>query len=193
MSPKRPIDAIFSWGSDSDTEEDNPALQLQEIRGKAEGQRQEPCQADKCRGPKQARHAANVPAGVSYQLAAQNLQAGKVLQHCLACVRKLRMATGGESLAIFKIGITHNCEARFERYECDGWNKMLVMFESDELGAIEMLEAALISHYQDLIQCRNVCLGGEGMRDKAFRPKFEPPYFCYCCAARADLPRWVRH
>ena len=95
-------------------------------------------------------------------------------------------------MAIYKIGITHDCESRFQLYQKNGFSKMLVMCSSDELGFIEMLEAALISHHKERLQCRNVLPGGEGMRDKSLGAKFEAPYYCYCVAARADLPKWVR-
>ena len=80
---------------------------------------------------------------------------------------------------------------RFQLHKEKGWDRMVVMYQSDELGAIEMLEAALISQHCHLKQCRNVLRGGEGMRENMFQPKFEPPYFCYCVSARADRPRWV--
>ena len=130
--------------------------------------------------------------GIKYDLLPEETFTGKIFAHCQACVEKLRATTGGEALAIYKIGITHDCEARFQLYEANGWSKMLVMFRSSDLGLIEMLEVALISHHKGRVQCRNKLPGGEGMRDKLFNAKFEPPYFCYCTAARADLPRWVR-
>ncbi|CAE7369766.1 unnamed protein product [Symbiodinium sp. CCMP2456] len=88
------------------------------------------------------------------------------------CVEKLRRETGGESLAIFKIGITHDCTPRFQLYESNGYTKMLVMHTSNELATIEMLESALIAIYGRKVQCRNVQLGGEGMRNRYFEAKF---------------------
>ncbi|OLQ14679.1 hypothetical protein AK812_SmicGene1179 [Symbiodinium microadriaticum] len=88
------------------------------------------------------------------------------------CVEKLRRDTGGESLAIFKIGITHDCTPRFQLYESNGYTKMLVMHSSNDLATIEMLESALIAIYRDKVQCRNVQLGGEGMRNRYFEAKF---------------------
>ena len=129
--------------------------------------------------------------GIHYSLIAETTLSGKVLHHCLRCVNRLRMATGGEQLCIYKVGITHNCQARFELYKSNGWSKMLVMFASSDLGQIEMLEAAVISHHQTNQQCRNISKGGEGMRTKACSAKFDPPFYCYCTAARADVARWV--
>ena len=126
------------------------------------------------------------------QAADNQLACGEnLLHHCETVIKKLRMQTGGLQLVIFKIGITHECSRRFQLYKEKGWDRMVVMYQSDELGAIEMLEAALISQHCHLKQCRNVLRGGEGMRDNMFQPKFEPPYFCYCVSARADRPRWV--
>ena len=117
--------------------------------------------------------------------------AGKILEHCEAVIQHTRLETGGLQLAIYKIGITHECSARFALYSQKGWDKMVVMYKSEELGSIEMLEAALISRHRNTKECRNISKGGEGMRDKLFNPKFHPPYFCYCVSARADRARWV--
>lgn len=119
------------------------------------------------------------------------LLAGKVLEHCQSVIRRLRVEAGGLELVIYKIGITHECSSRFELYRQRGWDRMTIMFKSDNLALVEMLESALIAHHRDTKQCRNVARGGEGMRDKNFNPKFDPPYFCYCVIARADRPRWV--
>ena len=94
-------------------------------------------------------------------------------------------------LVIYKIGITHDCVSRFGLYQEKGWDLMAILYKSEELGLIEMLEAALISHHGHARQCRNVLKGGEGLRDKTCNPKFKPPYFCYSVFARADRARWV--
>ena len=169
---------LFPWGSDTDEEDDrsrSPPPDL--VMDPRSSKTQEPEELeDGC---------------IFYMLPTCRLLAGKVLQHCEAVIKKLRMQTGGLELVIFKIGITHECSRRFKLYKEKGWDRMVVMYQSDELGAIEMLEAALISRHCHLKQCRNVLRGGEGMRDNMFQPKFEPPYFCYCVSARADRPRWV--
>ena len=166
---------IFPWDSDSDNES------LCSTRT--------PPSPQKVEGPGEQEATLD---GIRYNLLCEETYAGKVFAHCQACVEKLRATTGGESLAIYKIGITHDCEARFRLYQANGWSKMLVMFRSSNLSLIEMLEVALVSHHKGRVQCRNMLPGGEGMRDKLFNAKFKPPYFCYCTAARADLPRWVR-
>ena len=118
-------------------------------------------------------------------------QAGKVLAHCQAGIDRLRYATGGMQLAVYRIGITHDAYARFELYKQHGWSKMLVLFQTTELAQVEMLEAALISHHAHMKLCRNILKGGEGMRDKMFNAKFDGPYVCYCVLARADQGRWI--
>ena len=175
MGPKRAIHVIFPWGSDSESEDATETMPPRAVTG-----------------PIMKSSLIAVPDGITYRCIPQNTQAGKVLQHCKDCVEKLRRDTGGESLAIFKIGITHDCTPRFQLYESNGYTKMLVMHSSNDLATIEMLESALIAIYRDKVQCRNVQLGGEGMRNRYFEAKFDPPYHCYCVAARADLPRWVR-
>ena len=180
MSKKRkqPL-PIFPWDSDSDASE---VVSWKEART-------QPSPDNVQEQPTQSSLASD---GIQYDLIPEQTFTGKVLAHCLACIRKLREATGGECLAIYKIGITHNCEDRFQLYQANGWTKMLVLFESRDLGLIEMLEGALISHHIGRVQCRNILPGGEGMRDRLFNAKFQPPFYCYCTAARADLPRWVR-
>ena len=182
MRQKRPIDAIFPWGSDSETDDE---LNIAAAK----------CLPDlpvKCDRKQPSIQTASIADGITYQYIPEHTQAGKILAHCERCIEQLRRATGGESLAIYKIGITHSCAPRFELYHTNGWTKMVVMFQSNDLGTIEMLEAALIAQHHHRLQCRNIQLGGEGMRLRTSQPKFEPPYHCYCVAARADEPRWVR-
>ena len=173
---KRRLD-IFPWASDTDEEE----------RAQQQQQRMQP-DTRKSIGPSDV-----VKGSISYDFAPDHVQAGKVLAHCQNCIQRLRFAVGEGSLkiVIYKIGITHDCTARFELYKAHNWTRMVVMASSEDLGLIEMLEAALISHHNRGVQCRNVLLGGEGMRDKDFSPKFRPPFYCYCVAARADLPKWI--
>ena len=174
---KRGLD-IFPWASD--TEEDEHVQQQRRMRPEATN-------LENIRPSNAAMR------NISYDLSPDHSQAGKVLAHCQNCIQKLRFSTGEGSLkiVIYKIGISHDCSARFELYKVHNWTRMLVMASSEDLGFIEMLEAALISHHNHRVQCRNISLGGEGMRDQDFNPKFRGPFYCYCVAARADLPRWV--
>ena len=170
-SNKRPCLDIFPWGSDTENEEQPQQEQM---------------------APAAMKVTLATPHCICYDLAPMSL-AGKVLAHCQNCVQKLRFNTGQGSLqvVIYKIGITHDCESRFELYKVHNWTKMVVMAESHDLGFIEMLEAALILQHNRRVQCRNIQLGGEGLRDKNLAPKFKPPFYCYCVASRADVPRWV--
>ena len=176
MTCKRALDAIFPWGSDSESAEEDFEHPSQEPVAQRLAKRQS---------------RPELASGIMFNLVPHGSQAGKVILHCQNAIQKLRMDNGGESLAIYKIGITHDYSDRFELYEANGWTTMLIMIESSDLGFIEMLEAALISHHRGRQQCRNIVLGGEGMRDRNGNPKFAPPYYCYCTAARADLPKWV--
>ena len=136
MRQKRPIDAIFPWGSDSETDDE---LNIAAAK----------CLPDlpvKCDRKQPSIQTASIADGITYQYIPEHTQAGKVLAHCERCIEQLRRATGGESLAIYKIGITHSCAPRFELYHTNGWDKDgLLCFQSNDLGTIEMLEAALIA------------------------------------------------
>ncbi|CAE7284133.1 unnamed protein product [Symbiodinium sp. CCMP2456] len=79
---------------------------------------------------------------ISWVLPSSRLLAGKVLQHCQAVIKRFRLESGGFELVIYKIGITHECSRRFELYQAKGWDQMVVMYQSDELGAVEMLATA---------------------------------------------------
>lgn len=162
---------LFPWHSDSETE-----MEPKSVRGPRAGNFGNP-QAMKA-WQAQGIHEL---LGVS-----DNWWSGKVLEHCVSAIERLRSNTGGKDLALFKVGITHALEPRYELYRANGWGKMLVLFSSVDLGKVEMLEAALILHYKGVQQCRNILKGGEGMRFASGHAKFEPPYFCYCVSERAD-------
>ena len=169
--------ALFPWGSDTEDDDDRQRSRspLQNLAvGKVAGANVEESQGS-----------------IRWVLPSGNLLAGRALQHCRASIHRLRIEHGGMELVIFKVGITHDCSSRFSLYEERGWDHMAILYQSEELGIIEMLEAALISHHCHAKQCRNVCKGGEGLRNKSGNPKFKPPYFCYCVFARADRARWV--
>ena len=169
---------MFPWGSDD--EEQPPSDRRSQSPGHdLDASKNEPAQAVGNSDP------------IYWRLANPKTLAGKILEHCEAVIHQTRLETGGLQLAIYKIGITHDCSARFALYSQKGWDKMVIMYKTDELGSVEMLEAALIARHRKATQCRNISKGGEGMRNKVFNPKFPPPYFCYCVSARADLARWV--
>ena len=82
---------LFPWGSDTDEEDDrsrSPPPDL--VMDPRSSKTQEPEELeDGC---------------IFYMLPTCRLLAGKVLQHCEAVIKKLRMQTGGLELVIFKIG-----------------------------------------------------------------------------------------
>ena len=168
---------LFPWGSD-DEEERQRSRSPRGLDVKASSCSSEPLESDDS-------------SCLLWKLPNRPLLAGRVLEHCQKMIHRLRLEAGGTELVIYKIGITHDCSSRFELYKEKGWDQMTVMYRSDNLGLVEMLEAALISHHSGTKQCRNVARGGEGMRDRSLNPKFDPPYFCYCVVARADRARWV--
>ncbi|OLQ13517.1 hypothetical protein AK812_SmicGene2482 [Symbiodinium microadriaticum] len=117
---------LFPWGSDENDNEDRS--------------RSPPCLVPR---DSETREPEMLEDGrIFYMLPSCRLLAGKVLQHCESVIKKLRMQTGGLELVIFKIGITHECSRRFELYKENGWDRMVVMHQSDELGAMEMLATA---------------------------------------------------
>ena len=172
--------ALFPWGPESD----------EELTHERHGKSRSPRRASKP-GLGFSPKVSLAESGIHWLLPQDGLQAGKVLAHCQAGIDRLRYATGGMQLAVYKIGITHDASARFELYKQHGWSKMLVLFQTTELAQVEMLEAALISHHAHMKPCRNILKGGEGMRDKMFNAKFDGPYVCYCVSARADQGRWI--
>ena len=60
----------------------------------------------------------------------------------------------------------------------------------NDLGLVNMLEAALISEFSQCTGCRNMAnTGGEGGLNRQVRP--HPPYFVYVTGGRADQPKRV--
>jgi len=78
--------------------------------------------------------------------------------------------------AVFKIGITCTPFMRFRSYAREGYAQMHLLYASEEPGAVQMLEAALIDNFQQRVGCRNVARGGEG-------PVGRAPYFAYLVLA----------
>lgn len=99
--------------------------------------------------------------------------AGTALQRAKAVVEELLRASGP---AVFKIGITCSPLMRFRAYERDGYHAMHLLFASEEPGAVQMLEAALIDAFRERMGCRNKARGGEG-------PVGRAPYFTYLALA----------
>lgn len=109
---------------------------------------------------------------------------GKILAHCKAQIKSFREFLGGP-LCIFKIGVTADPVERFEDYLKKSFTNMWVIYTSDELNTIHMLEAALISEFHILSGCRNAPdTGGEGGLNR--KNHNGPPYFTYVTGGRAD-------
>ena len=108
--------------------------------------------------------------------------ATQILTGCIDAVEEVRRSLGG-AVAIFKIGISSNLVFRWLSYKDLNYTTMHVLYSSSHLGAIEMLEAALIAKFRHINGCRNERPGGEGglhARGKG------PPYHCYVVGSRAD-------
>lgn len=121
-------------------------------------------------------------AGCQVDVLINSKNCGKVFSHCADAVERFRQSLGG-NLAVFKIGITANVAQRFDFYKEDGFQRMVVIHISDNLGQIEMLEAGLIHVFKQTMGNYNDLLGGDGgIRQRGH----EGPYICYVAGARAD-------
>lgn len=118
---------------------------------------------------------------------------GRVFDHCVSAVHKIRRQTGGFRLCVYKLGITSSLSGRWPSYKESGFTSMTCLHTSMNLSSIEMLEAGLIAVFsmEPNGSLRNINKGGEGMRRKDGTPRFPPPYFMYVVAARADQRRLI--
>lgn len=119
---------------------------------------------------------------VSYLPSQQRLRstAGTILQRCLSKVEHFRSKMN-KNLCVYKLGITANPCMRFLFYKEGNYTHMTLLHVSENLGTIQMLEAALISSHMFQKGCRNERFGGEGPPAQV-----EPFYFVYIVGARAD-------
>lgn len=123
------------------------------------------------------------------QSAKKPMICGKLLAHCKEQVTSLRERIGVR-LCVFKVGITSNPPQRFASYVQKNYCCMWLIAQTESVDKIHMLEAAVISHFQQHVGCRNEPnTGGEGALNRTNRPP--PPYFLYVTAARADKVPWV--
>ncbi|CAE7212783.1 unnamed protein product [Symbiodinium sp. CCMP2592] len=120
---------LFPWGSDEEREEDVALRRSRSPRKEFSGSRD---------GLVVQEDTGNL---ISWKLPSPTLLAGRILEHCQAVIHRVRLESGGLELAIYKIGITHECYARFDLYKAKGWDQMVIMHESPDLGSVEMLEA----------------------------------------------------
>ena len=132
-------------------------------------------------------------ADLDQRLVSETLVASKILWHCVGVINAVRQENGGNSLCVFKIGLTANPLQRRASYFEQNFHSFVVIHKvcrPDLLGMLEMLEAALIAEfYDDERCCRNRQLGGESMRTKDFVPRFPVCILCSykCCTARTHL------
>ncbi|OLQ15450.1 hypothetical protein AK812_SmicGene349 [Symbiodinium microadriaticum] len=120
---------LFPWGSDDEEEEEAAFHRSRSPRKEFSGSRD--------RLVLEVDNASRI----TWKLPNHVALAGRILEHCQAVIHRVRLETGGLELAIYKMGITHDCCARFELYRAKGWDQMVVMHECPDLGSVEMLEA----------------------------------------------------
>lgn len=109
---------------------------------------------------------------------------GKILAHSRQKVTAFREYLG-INVAVFKIGVTGNPAQRFEQYLKVNFTMMWVIFKSNDLSIVHMLEASLIALFNDCTGCRNAPnTGGEGALNRRRSP--DPPFFVYVVGGRAD-------
>ena len=109
---------------------------------------------------------------------------GKILAHVQRKVAAFREHLG-INVAVFKVGVTANPATRFVQYLTVNFTAMWVIFQSDDVSLVHMLEAALIALFSDCTGCRNCPqTGGDGALNK--RSRVPPPYFVYVVGGRVD-------
>ena len=91
-------------------------------------------------------------------------------------------------LCVFKVGLTSSPIVRFEFYKDANYTHMSLLHVSENLGAAQMLEAALIALHISEKGCRNERYGGEGP-PCSHGEKF---HYVYVVGARADQLKPIR-
>ena len=116
-----------------------------------------------------------------------NFTCGKILSHCLEKVDAFRRGVGLR-VCVFKIGVTSNPLARYACYAELKFNSMWLLYMSNSVDLIHMLEAALVSAFHKHVGCRNKeGTGGEGALSRLGDVP-SGPYFLYVTGGRADQP-----
>ena len=123
-----------------------------------------------------------VEVGIRISVPQRPVIAWRVLEHLDNEMRKFRKSIG-ETVCIFKIGISAIPLKRWELYQSRNYKFFTIIYCNSNLGVIEMCEAYLIKCYGCIVGCRNVAKGGEGACESRSYP---PPYFLYLAGARAD-------
>lgn len=114
---------------------------------------------------------------------------GKMLQYAKQQVSGFRERLG-PTACIFKIGVTAHPAVRFQDYVLKHFSQMWIVFKSNDLSLVHMLEAALISEFCTCTGCRNAPhTGGEGALNQ--KKRGGPPFYVYVTGGRADQAKWV--
>lgn len=125
----------------------------------------------------------------SFAKACPGMTCGKILAFAsdeVTCFREKM----GIKLCVFKVGVSSNPITRFASYQEQGFTAMNVIWVSDSVDLVHMLEAALVLQFHQHIGCRNQKgTGGEGSLNRKNRPP--PPYYVYVTGGRADQFRRV--
>ena len=103
-----------------------------------------------------------------------------ILQHAKRQIDLIRDEYGN-TVCVFKIGITADPAYRFHWYRRENFEPMTLIHVSSSHHLTGMLESALIQSYNGIRGCRNIHLGGDGSMHRS-----PPPYYAYIVAARAD-------
>ena len=109
--------------------------------------------------------------------------AGAVLAYARQQIVSFRESMG-LTVCVFKIGVTANPVCRFLDYKSRNYTSMWVIHQGNDVMETHMLEAALVSHFDGILGCRNKPgSGGEGALN---RSAAMGPFFTYVTGARAD-------
>ena len=118
-----------------------------------------------------------------------SMTCGRILSLTTQRVTSFRQKLGLQ-LCVFKVGVTSNPLYRFAKYRDLAFTNMWLVWVSDSVDLVHMLEASLIQQFYQETGCRNKGgTGGEGSLNKADPPS--PPYFVYVTGGRADQLRRV--
>ena len=113
---------------------------------------------------------------------------GRILAHCKQMVSSFRESMG-LSLTVFKIGVTAEPVSRFLLYLPKNYTTMWAIHSSMDVREIHMLEAALISLFENAVGIQNAPKsGGEGALN---RHGAVGPFYAYVVGGRADQNRRV--
>ena len=113
---------------------------------------------------------------------------GRILAHAHQQVTSFREHLG-VSLCVFKVGVTASPVPRYVSYRGKNFTAMWIIFASDSVKEVHMLEAALISLFHSSTGCQNMAgSGGEGALNK---PGATPPFYVYVTGGRADQNKRV--